>query len=171
MSTAPAGPETRHVSSDDLDWQEIGNGGRVEFRCKRLGLAAGGGGLGCSLVEVQPGRRSWPYHYHHANDEALYVLAGRGRLRTPGGERPLRPGDYAGFPRGAGGAHQVLADGDELLRYLCFSTMLQPEIAVYPDSGKLGLFAGRPPGADPGPDDLVRFVPGDARVEYFAGEE
>ena len=25
--------------------------------------------IGCSLYEVPPGKRAWPYHYHDANEE------------------------------------------------------------------------------------------------------
>src|SRR5205823_7426332 len=61
--------------------------------------------IGCSLYEVPPGKRAWPYHYHDANEEWLVVAAGRPTLRTPAGERELAPGDVAGFPQGEAGAH------------------------------------------------------------------
>jgi hypothetical protein len=41
-------------------------------------LVAGGEKLGYSLYEVPLGRRAWPCHYHHANEEAIYVLYGSG---------------------------------------------------------------------------------------------
>lgn len=56
----------------------------MKLRRKQLGNAAGGEQLGCSLYEMPPGQESWPYHYHTANEEAMYVLAGRGTLRLAG---------------------------------------------------------------------------------------
>jgi hypothetical protein len=50
------------------------------------------------------------------------------------------------LPVGEAGAHQIFNSSNELLRYLCFSTMVEPDIAAYPHSEKIGLFAGAAPG-------------------------
>jgi uncharacterized cupin superfamily protein len=120
------------------------------FRRQKLAAAAGGEELGCSLYEVPPGGATWPYHYHTGNEEALFVLDGRGTLRTPDGEFPLESGDYAAFPAAEEGAHRLTVpdDADGPLRYLMMSTMADPDVTVYPDSGKVGVFAGAPPGGD-----------------------
>src|SRR3712207_7562539 len=62
------------VGEGDLQWSEKYHGEKFGYRRKSLGSAAGGDKLGCSLYEVPPGRRAWPYHYHLANEEAIYVL-------------------------------------------------------------------------------------------------
>ncbi len=133
------------INQADLEWTETERG-ETQFRRKQLGQAAAGEMLGCSLYEIPPGRRAWPYHYHTANEEALYVLAGEGTLRAAGESHQLRPGDYAAFPTGEDGGHRVVNDGDEPLRYLVVSTMVDPDVTVYPDSGKMGVYAGSPPG-------------------------
>ena len=159
-----------HVVSDELEWEPHDSGGRSRFRRRRLSERAGAAMLGCSELEIPPGQRAWPYHWHTANEEALYVLAGEGELRTPAGTRPLRAGDYAAFPRGDAGAHEIRNTGDAPLRFLCMSTMIEPEITYMPDSGKYGLFAGSAPGGDPDARSLSRFV----RVEdapYYDGED
>ena len=69
------------VNEQDLEWGEQSHGEMFGYRRKQLGSAAGGEKLGCSLYEVPPGRRAWPYHYHLANEEAIYVLEGSGTLR------------------------------------------------------------------------------------------
>lgn len=74
------------------------------------------------------------------------MLEGRGRLRLADGEHPIRAGDFIAAP--AGGvetAHQIINDSDQLLTYLCVSTMIEPEVVQYPDSGKLGAIAGAAP--------------------------
>jgi uncharacterized cupin superfamily protein len=122
--------------------------GETAFRRWKLGAEAGGQALGTSLYEVPPGRRSWPYHFHTANEEALFVLSGSGILRGSEADYALEPGTYAAFPADESGAHQVVNDGDEPLRYLVVSTMRDPDVTVYPDSGKVGVMAGAPPGGD-----------------------
>lgn len=112
---------------------------RFGMKMKRLG--AGGKQLGCTLYEVAPGKRAFPYHYHLANEEALYILHGAGTLRLCGAEHPVSAGDYVSLPTGEAGAHQLINTGTEPLRYLCVSTKLDPDIAVYPDSGKLGTLS------------------------------
>jgi uncharacterized cupin superfamily protein len=133
------------VNEADLDWVECDRGGAT-VRRKQLADAAGGETLGCSLYELPPGERSWPYHYHTANEEALYVLAGGGRLRTPDGSVPLEAGDFAAFPADERGGHRVVNDGNESLRYLMVSTMHDPDVTHYPDSGRFGVFVGSAPG-------------------------
>jgi len=70
------------------------------------------------------------------------VVAGRPTLRTPEGERVLRPWDIAWFPRGSAGTHGLRNDADEPARVVFFSTVSDPEVAVYPDEGKVGVVAG-----------------------------
>jgi uncharacterized cupin superfamily protein len=79
------------------------------------------------------------YHYHLANEEAIYVLEGSGTLRIGGEEIQVSRGDYVTFLSRAEGAHQIVNTSDEPLRYLCFSTMAEPDVMVYPDSGKIGV--------------------------------
>jgi len=157
------------VNESELDW-ETTEREETRFRRKRLGQRAGGEKVGCSLYELPPGASSWPYHYHEGNEEALYVLAGTGRLRTPDGEEPLCPGDYVALPAGEAGGHRVVNDrDDEPLRYLAVSTMEQPDVTVYPDSEKIGVFAGSPPGGS-GERTVSGFFPRDAAVDYWEDE-
>ena len=154
----------------DLPWTTTERG-ETEFRRKKLAAAAEGDpDLGCSLYELPPGKRSWPYHYHTGNAEALYVLAGSGLLRAEDGEHELQAGDYVACPTGPEGAHRVINDGDEPLRYLAISTMNDPDVTVYPDSEKIGVYAGSPPGGD-GERDVDGYYDRDGTVDYWDGEE
>lgn len=161
--------ETVHES--DLDWRVTDRDG-FGFRRKQLGAAADGTDLGCSLYEIPPGTRPWPYHYHAANEEAVYVLSGEGELRGPDDvRRPLAPGTYASFPTGPEGAHAIENTGDEPLRYLAVSTMCDPEVATFPDSEKVRVMAGAPPGGDSDQRTVDASYPRDAAVDYWSGEE
>jgi uncharacterized cupin superfamily protein len=134
------------------------------WRRTRVGEEIGGEKLGASLYELQPGERTYPYHYEYGNEEWLLVVGGRPTLRAPDGEHELRPGDVVCFREGPEGAHQVRNGSDELVRVLILSTKRQPDAAVYPDSGKMGVWSGNED-ADPG-----RMFRIESEVDYWDGE-
>ena len=131
-------------------------------RYARLGEAIGGSKLGGTIYELGPDQAICPYHYEYGNEEWLLVVTGRPTLRTPEGERELEPGDAVCFREGPEGAHAVRNEGEEPLRVLLLSTKQQPDISVYPDSDKIGVWSGNA-------DDSKLFVRADA-VPYFRGE-
>jgi len=57
-----------------------------------------------------------PFHQHPWEHE-VYVLAGRGAVRTADGSHPVEPGDFAFVP--PNDEHQFINDGDEALEFLC----------------------------------------------------
>ena len=132
------------VGQGDLEWGEQSHGQRFGYRRKQLGATAGGRRVGCSLYEVPPGRAAFPRHYHLANEEAIYVLEGSGTLRIGrrGEEVEVSEGDYVALPVGADWSHQLLNTSEAKLRYLCFSTMVEPDVMIYPDSGRSASSAG-----------------------------
>jgi uncharacterized cupin superfamily protein len=80
----------------NIERPELGGDGRpAGFRARRarLGPAAGARRLGASLWELPPGEAAYPYHFHHAEEELIVVLAGRPLLRTPAGRRRLEQGE------------------------------------------------------------------------------
>lgn len=157
----------RVVSSGDLAWTDHDHGDH-RFRRKQLGAAAGGRQLGTSLYELPAGKHAWLAHYHAGNEEALYVLEGGGTV-TVGPDRreyALEPGDYAALPAGEAGYHDVVA-GDDGLRYLMISTMDEPDVTVYPDHGKVGLYAGSAPGGDRDERTLSTYLDAGAERDYW----
>ncbi len=159
------------VHEESLPWNEVTHGPKVSYRRKQLGAAAKGRKLGCSLMELPPGKHAYPHHYHLANEEAYYILSGTGRLRLGNETVPVKAGDYVALVSGPEGAHQLINDGTETLRYLAFSTMVEPDIAVYADSKKVALFAGAAPGGDKAARTLSVVLPLSAEVDYWSGEE
>jgi uncharacterized cupin superfamily protein len=152
--------EIFNLSGDD--WNEENEHEDFAFKDCWVGARIGAELIGGSMYEVPPGKKLWPYHTHHGNEEWAIVLRGRPTLRTPEGERELTEGDVACFPRGKAGAHQVSNRSDEPVRVLMLSTLLQPEIVEYLDSGKVSATSpadGRLFRARVGPD-----------VEYWDGE-
>jgi uncharacterized cupin superfamily protein len=155
------------VNESELEW-DAEEHGEARFRRKQLGEAGDGERIGCGLYELPAGSRSWPYHYHAANEEAMYVLSGSGSLRLAGETYPIEAGDYVAFPANESGAHRVINDSEEPLRYLMVSTMEDPGVTVYPDSGNFGVYVGSPPG---GRDSrsLHGYYAIDDGVDYWEG--
>ncbi|WP_135534139.1 MULTISPECIES: cupin domain-containing protein [Halostella] len=156
------------VNADEMEWTTLEEG-ETFFKRKQLGDAAGGERIGCSLYEIPAGRRSWPYHYHTGNEEAIFVLDGRGTLRLDGESMPLAPGDYVALPGNERGAHRVVNDSDGALRYLMPSTMDEPDVTVYPDTGKIGVFVGAAPGGR-GERSLQGYYQTDDTVDYWTND-
>ena len=153
------------VNESDLDWKEYDNE-ETTFRRKELSNAVDADQLGCSLYELPPGQKSWPYHYHTANEEAIYVLSGEGQVRTPEGEQSVSEGTFLSFPADESGGHRVINDSDGVLRYLAVSTMNEPDVTLYPDKETFGVYVGSPPG---GRDErpFEGYFPMDAETEYW----
>ena len=133
------------------------------WRAAVLGPKLGAERIGASVYELQPGERTFPYHYEYGAEEWLLVVAGRPTLRAPDGEHELRAGDVVCFREGPEGAHLVRNDTDEPARVLIASTTGRPAAAVYPDSGKVGLWTGNE-------TDPARIFRIDSAVDYWDGE-
>jgi len=122
-------------------------------RAASVGKAIGGAQIGAGVYELPEGERSWPYHFHHGQEEWLIVLDGTPTLREPDGTRVLRRGDVVCFPTGPEGAHQVTGPGTVMI----LSSNRFPDVVHYPDSGKIGPRPG------------ANFRAADA-VDYWEGE-
>jgi uncharacterized cupin superfamily protein len=104
--------------------------GRVR---KRLGNAAGLTQFGVNLTTLKPGAASAQRHWHAAEDEFVYVLAGEVVLCEDGGEVVLRPGDAAGFKAGVANGHCLVNRSGEDAVYLEIGTRAVRDQAEYPD--------------------------------------
>ncbi len=134
---------------------------------QRVGLAAGAQKLGYGLFTVPPGKTAFPLHAHTLNEELIYILEGAGSLRFGGETVAVRAGTFIACPGGAGMSHQLVNTSDADLRYLCVSTMQYPDIVHYPDSGKVGVYAG--PGASE-PRPFRGIYKTGTEVPYFQDE-
>jgi uncharacterized cupin superfamily protein len=160
------------VNIDDVPLIDFGNGAGFEARLGRIGPIVGAEQLGCSLTVVPAGKKAFPLHNHHANEEMAFILSGTGEVRLGQARHALRAGDIVAMPAGGPDkAHQIINTGPDELRYLCLSTMRTPEAVQYPDSGKFAVTAQIPPGGGPR-DAALRFI-GRAQttLDYWDGEE
>src|ERR687884_1124492 len=109
------------------------------LRAVKVAERAGAEHLGASLYELQPGDEM-VFHYHVQREELLIVLRGRLSLRSADGWEELPEGEVVAFPRGERGAHGYRNDGAEPARVLMVSEMEGPNISVYPDTNRIGIF-------------------------------
>jgi uncharacterized cupin superfamily protein len=128
----------------------------------RFGPQLGAKDSGSTVYELPPGQAICPYHYEYTEEEWLLVLEGAPTLRAPAGEQQLGPWDMVFFPTGPDGAHSVRNETAATVRVLMFSTRTEVAVAVYPDSGKIGIVTGNPE------DDVM--VRKSSNVDYWDGE-
>jgi uncharacterized cupin superfamily protein len=136
---------------------------------RRFGEELGAILWGGTVYELAPGKKVCPHHWHFGEEEWLLVVSGTPTLRMPSGERELRPWDVAVFVRGEAGAHEVRNDSGEPVRIVMLSTASDPEVCVYPDSGKVGgVYAGwsRKDG-----QKVTLVNRPEANLDYWDGEE
>jgi uncharacterized cupin superfamily protein len=153
--------EPLNVLGEDWDERSLPEPEAYHWRHVAVGRRLAGELLGGTVYELDPGQKSFPYHWHAGNEELLIVLSGRPALRTPDGERTLEAGDVVVFACGPDGAHQLRNDADKPVRILMLSTRRAPEAIEYPDSGKIGV-------AGPG---VWRMLRADAEIHYWEGEK
>lgn len=120
------------------DWEQVSEEEWAAGRSTRLPRGAS---LGATVYEIDPGRTSGYYHFHHGAEELLVVLRGQVVLREPAGERVLEEGDVVHFAVGPEGAHQLLNRSEAPVRYLMVSTRPSPDAVEYPDSRQLSVMA------------------------------
>jgi uncharacterized cupin superfamily protein len=152
---------TANVFSDPADADGDEPDG-YRSRVARVGAAVGGRALAVKVYELPPGQSVCPYHYEF-EEEWMLVLDGSVTVRTPDGEQELARGAIACFAPGPGGAHKVTNRGEGQSRVMMFSSAAEPAVAVYPDSGKLGVWPGNPA-------DELMFRRADGGVGYWDGE-
>jgi uncharacterized cupin superfamily protein len=131
----------------------------------RLALGTAAQKLGISVDTVAPGKRSCPYHFHHAQEELFIVIEGEGTLRVGGELLPVRTGDVVFIPPGPEYPHQFINTSPQPMKYLSVSTRESPEVCEYPDSGKYFAMAR---GADGRGFQAIQRA--SAHLEYWDGE-
>lgn len=159
------------INLENLDFKKHGDQKHFQAERAKITDSIGGGKLGCSVYKVPPGKKAWPYHSHHANEELYLILEGAGIYRYGNEEYQIRAGDImVAPPGGTDQAHQILNNSEANLRYIAVSTMESPDIMEYPDSEKFGVFAGAAPGGDASSRTFSHFGRTEDAVGYWEDE-
>lgn len=164
--------QTPILNLADVHLERYAHGDKFEVRDGAIASLIGARLLGYSLLVVPPGKRAYPFHNHHVNEEMFFILEGQGVLRVGDRELPIRKGDViASPPGGRDTAHQIIntSDTDEI-RYLAVSTMIPSEVVEYPDSDKVAVYVGSAAGADPAKRTFSHRGRLGPQLDYWDGE-
>jgi uncharacterized cupin superfamily protein len=157
------------INEKDLAWDSNEHNLKFEYRKKSLSQNSGGQKLGCTIYEVPPGKSAFPFHYHCSNEEAVFILEGNAELRFGEQSYFVSKGDYLTFTA-EGSAHQLTNRGETILKYMCISTMIEPDIKIYPDSGKVGVVGSISNNGSMPNGKTEKILRGDVEVGLWEGE-
>ena len=111
------------------------------------------------IRRLNPGKYSFPYHFHRNSEELMYVISGEMTVRTPEKLEVIHVGEMVFFELGETSAHQFYNHSDLPCVYLDIRTNMGFDLTEYPDSEKVNVF----------PFGLT--FEKSALVDYFKGEE
>ena len=102
---------------------------------RSLGDATGLTALGVHRVRLAPGSVSTVYHFHHHDEEWIYVLSGRGVAEIGDEKFEVGAGDFMGFVAGSV-PHLLMNPHAEDLVYLVGGTRPPFDVCDYPRIAK-----------------------------------
>jgi len=91
------------------------------------------------IRSLDPGKYSYPYHFHRNAEEIFVILSGSVTLRVPDKFIELSQGDIVFFEMGPKGAHQLYNHTDQPCKFLDIRTVTDMDVCEYPDSGKINI--------------------------------
>jgi uncharacterized cupin superfamily protein len=106
---------------------------------RSLGRAAGLARLGLHLGRLAPGGESFVYHWHHFEEEFVYVISGRGMAEIGEETHEIGPGDVLLFGAPSVG-HHLWNPFEEELTYLTGGESRELEVGEFPRHGERAIF-------------------------------
>ena len=154
------------VNLSEVEFTDIEENGFYTSKRAQFSAAIGAQKLGYNLTELPPGCAQCPFHSHRVEEEMFLILEGEGELRFGEQRYRIRKHDVIACPTGGPAtAHQIINTGSATLRYLSLSVLADVEVCEYPDSNKVGVFAG---GANA--PRLRKLVRSESDVDYYDRE-
>jgi uncharacterized cupin superfamily protein len=111
------------------------------------------------IRQLDPGKYSFPYHFHRNAEELMMIISGSFTLRSDEGLQIINAGEIVFFEMGESGVHQFYNHGNIPCIYLDIRTTAGIDITEYPDSGKINVLPYR--------EIFVK----QSQVDYNKGEE
>lgn len=122
---------------DDVPWESYSHGTRYGSRFRQISTFGGATHIGVAIEELAPGMQACPNHYHHLEEEQLYVLEGSLTLRLGDRYYLMSAGSYVVFPAGQKLGHSLTNHSDAVCRYLILGERHPHDVIVYPDSHRV----------------------------------
>jgi uncharacterized cupin superfamily protein len=110
------------------------NPGAIRYT-RSLGDACGLSSLGVHLVRLKKGDVSTEYHFHHQDEEWVYILSGRGVAEIGGKIFKIGAGDFMGFTAPSA-PHAMRNPHARDLVYLVGGNRWPLDVCDYPRIGK-----------------------------------
>ena len=108
---------------------------------------------------LDPGKFSYPYHFHRSAEELFVIFEGEATLRSPDGFQKITKGDIIFFEEGPGGVHQIYNHSELPCMYLDLRTTTGIDVCEYPDSEKTNILPKQ------------EIFSNSSKVDYYLGEE
>jgi uncharacterized cupin superfamily protein len=124
-----------------------------------LGKTVNSRQLNFDIRSLDPGKFSFPYHYHRASEEFFMIISGEATLRSPDGFHKLKEGDMVFFEEGSSSAHQLYNHSEAACIYLDIRAASGVDVINYPDTGKIAL------------SPFMEIFNGCVKADYYQGEE
>lgn len=161
------------ININDIEYRAWEHGDRFKAKLGAVSSRIGAKKLGYNITVLAPGKSAFPFHNHRVNEEMFFILEGGGEIRIGDDRFPVTKGDVIACPPGGPeSAHQLIntSEADEM-KYLAVGTSMSPEIAEYPDSGKVGVLAEFSAEGDGKPTVMRYMIRSQAEMaEYWEGE-
>lgn len=150
------------IKPESLDFKEDPTS-LNEFKLKtlspRLGEMCASKHFMFDIRQLDPGKYSFPYHFHRNAEELIMIISGSLTLRSADGLKIINKGELVFFEIGETSVHQFYNHGKEPCIYLDIRTTAGMDVTEYPDSGKINV----------SPFKLI--FDKDTQVDYNKGEE
>lgn len=124
---------------DEVPWDEHEHGERYGMRYRQLAQFGGCKNVGVCMEELAPGKQNCPNHYHHLEEEQVYVIEGSLTLRLGDNTYIMHAGSYVVFPAGQKAGHNLYNHTDATCRYLVIGERNPHDVIVYPDSKRVSV--------------------------------
>ena len=115
---------------------------------------------------VPPGKRAFPCHNHHINEEMFFVLEGQGEVRIGTPDSPSRRHDH----RGPEVAHQIINTSNAKIQIPRGEHQAHARDRRLPRFEKFGILAEIGTGPDGKPQRFVFLGRPDGSLDYYDGE-
>ena len=148
---------SKPINTENLKWQEWRHTDEIRLRFKILHDEPKAH-MGVCIQELPRGCSTNPAHYHLKEEEHLFVLSGKMKLRLGEDEFDLSSGDYKCFSAGFPEAHCLMNPFNDPCEYLLWGERDPNDVVVYPDSNKVSVRAL---------GEIYRRLP----LDYWDGEE
>ncbi len=150
------------TKKEELEPAHVGAHPAYEFDRREVLPRNGGNQCAVIFYDIAPGKSNYPFHYHTASEEIFYIISGNGVVETNEGDIPVSAGSVIVCPAGEEGAHRITNRSEsEPLSYIDIDVVPATDMAVYPKTGKIGVFTR---------DGFAKWYKKDGDVKYYEGE-